>query len=117
MPADNGVAAPEVVFARCEVHRATLATADTPFAPHHLRHQVVGVHAARDGNAVIAVRGDNMVIVAQSIDRPHADGLLAAVKMQINTGDLFLLVQGETGFFELPDQDHLAVPLQQCLFV
>lgn len=117
MPADNRIAAPEVVIARREVHRAAFAAADAGALAHHLGHQGFGVDAARQRNAVIAISGDDVILLAQCGQRTNADRLMAAVEVQVNARDLLLFVKLVAHHLELPDEYHLIVPIEQCFLV
>ena len=96
-----------------QMHRAALAAADARAFAHHLRHQGLGVDAARQGQAMIAIGGDGVVTRFHGGQGADAHRFLAAVKMQINAGDALFLVEFVTGFLELSNQDHLPVPVQQ----
>ena len=117
MPADNGEAAPEVVFAAGQMHRTALAAADARALAHHLRHQGGGRDAARQRDAVITIGCDDVIALVDGGQRAHAHRLLAAVEMQVDAGDALLLVEFVTGFLEFANQHHLPVPVQQGLNV
>ncbi len=118
--ADDGVAAPEVQRSPGHVHRAALATAHTGPLAHHLGHEQVGAHAARNGDAMIAVGSDDVVIRPQRFDGAQMHGFVAAGQMQVDAGDAALFVwlikiQRSRHLLELADQHHFLVPREQSL--
>ena len=66
---------------------------------------------------MIAIGGDGVVTRLNGRQGADAHRFLATVKMQINAGDAFFLVEFVTGFLELANQDHLPVPVQQNITI
>ena len=116
VPADDGVTAPEVVVFRGQVHGAALAAAAAGLLAHHLRHDGLGVHTQDERDAVVAIGGDDMVAFAQRRHRADSAGFVPAVEVQIDAGDALLFVEPMAGFFKLPNQHHLPVPVQEHVF-
>jgi hypothetical protein len=79
--ADDPMAAQEVVLAAEQVHRAALAARDAIGAAEQLGHDGAGGYAAGDRLGVVAVGGDDVVIVAERGNRARAGRLLADVQM------------------------------------
>ncbi len=108
LAADDAVAAPVVAGGVEEMHRAALALGAAGHLAVELRHERVQLHADRDGVAVVAVGGDDVVVLAHQ--RAAADGhrLLADVEMQ-EAADLLGLVGAQAALLEPADAHHHAV--------
>ena len=65
-PADDGVAAVEVVCSAEEVHRAAAAVAAAFDLAEHLRHDLRGRDTASQGMTMLPVGGDNRIVGAQA---------------------------------------------------
>src|SRR5262249_8145567 len=76
-----------------------------------LGHRGPGLHAAGQGVAVVAVGGDDVVILAEDADRTDGDRFLSTVEVA-EPADGPLLVEHRRAFFEPSDQEHLAQPAQ-----
>ena len=63
--ADDGVAAQEARLGVEEVHRAALALGAAGGLAQHLGHAGAGIHAAGQGVAVVAIGGDDVVVVPE----------------------------------------------------
>jgi hypothetical protein len=74
-------------------------------------HGRLGLHAAGQGVAVVAVGGDDVVVGAQHADRADGHRLLAAVEVA-EAADLLVLVEHRRPLFEPADQQHLPQPIQ-----
>ncbi len=77
--AHNGVAAPKIFAHVGQVHRTALAARTACRLAQQFGHHHPGVHAHRQGNAMIAVGGDDMVLRLHSRRRAHAHGFLPNV--------------------------------------
>src|SRR5690606_23276152 len=111
--ADDGIAAPEVVFTRGKVHGAALTTAYAGRLTHHFSHEWLGVDAARQGDAVVAIGGNDVVFLAERCQRTHTDGFMTAVEVQVYAGNALLFVQVVARVLKFAYQDNLPVPFQQ----
>ena len=90
------------------MHRAALALGVAAAPPGQLRHHALGVHAAGQHVAVVAVGGDDLVAL---LDRHlHADhhGLLADVEVA-EAADQAHAVELRRPLLEAADQQHLAI--------
>ncbi len=106
--ADDAVAAEEALLHREHVHRAALALGIAAAAAGQLRHDALGVHAAGQHVAVIAIAGDDLVA---RLDRHlHADHhrLLADIEVA-EAADQPHAVQLAGLLLEAADQQHVAV--------
>ena len=110
--ADDAVAAVEVLRAREHVHRAALALGVAALAPGELGHHPLGVHAAGQHVAVVAVGGHHRVDLFEVGLHAHHHGLLADVEVA-EAGDLALAVELARLLLETADQQHVAVELEQ----
>jgi hypothetical protein len=81
VPADDAVSAEEVRVAVEEVHRAALAARAAVDAPEELGHDRARRHAARERLPVVAIRGDDVVVVAQHGERAGGDRFLPDVQV------------------------------------
>ena len=106
--ADDAVAAVKVLLAAEHVHRAALALGVAVAAPGQLGHDSLGIHAGRQHVAVVAIGGDDRVLVGDR--RLHADhhGLLADVEMA-EAADQAHAVELAGALLEAADQQHVAI--------
>ena len=74
--ADDAVAAVEMLLFREHVHRAALALGIAALAARELGHDALGVHAAGQHVAVVAVAGDDAVAIARGGLHADDDGFL-----------------------------------------
>ena len=114
MAADDGMAAEEALLRVEEVHRAALPLGAAGHLAEQLGHGGLGVHAPRQGMAVVAIGGDHVVIFPEDPDRAHRNRLLAAVLVEESPDLVPFLVEHLRPLLEAADQHHLAEP-DQCL--
>jgi hypothetical protein len=114
VPRDDRVAAPEFFRHVGEVHRAAAPAADARGATVKFGHRRAGFATARQGVAVVAVVGDDVVFLAESPDRADRDGLFADVEVA-ETADLAVSVGFGALLLETADEDHLTVQVDQSL--
>ena len=100
------VAALDVV----QVHRAPVPARHALYLPVELRHQRVGVGAARERVAMSPVRGREDVPLRHGARHADGDGLLPDGDMQ-EAGQLACAELLLDLLLEMPDQQHLAVEL------
>ncbi len=81
LPAYNAVAAKEALFLREEVHRAALALGAAGGLAIKLGHALIGRDAFSDGQAVVAVGGNHVVVVADGRHAACRHGFLADVEV------------------------------------
>ena len=106
--ADDGVPAPEILAHIGHVHRAAFAVRGAGGLAEQLGHHHFGGDAAVDGDAVVAVGGDDAVLRAAQRDQAGGDRLLPDVQVQ-EAADFALLVKLGGRFFQPPDQNHLII--------
>ena len=94
------------------MHRAALAAGIAARAPGQLGHHPLGIHAAGQHVAVVAVGGDPLVAVLGRGLQPDHHRLLADVEMA-EAADQPHAVELARLLLETADQQHLAVELQQ----
>ena len=115
MAADDRVAAQEVLLGVEEVHRAPLALGAARRLAEQLGHaRAWSIHAAGQGVAVVAVGGDDVIVVAEHADRTDGHRLLAAVLVE-EAADRPLLVHHLRPLFEPADQQHLSQPSERLV--
>src|SRR5262249_42671112 len=102
---DNGVTSVHVMLLVEEMHRAAQAARATRFLSKKLRHTSVGACAASKGVSVIAVRGDDVIVVTDSGDSAGDACFLTDVKVT-KTADLLRLILLTRAFLEAPNQQH-----------
>src|SRR6266513_4747028 len=102
---DNGVTSIHVMLLIEEMHRAPQAARAACFFSKKLRHTCVGARATSKRVSMIAVSGDDVVIVTNSSDGAGDDCFLPNVKVT-KTTDLLRLILLTGAFFETPDQQH-----------
>src|ERR1700720_983846 len=107
LAADDPMTTPVILVRGEEMHRAPLAFGAPCGLAEELRHTGFHVHANGQGVSVVAVGGDDVVIVPQKRDRADSDSLLARVKMEKAT-HFSQVVIFERGLLEPPDPEHLA---------
>src|SRR5581483_101757 len=109
---DDAVAAVELLLGAEHVHRAALALGVSAGATRELGHDALGVHAAGEHMAVVAVGGDDGVALFGR--RLHADhhGLLADIEMA-EAADQAHAVELAGLLLEAADQQHVAVMADQ----
>ena len=106
--ADDAVTAVEVLLHGEHVHRAALALGIASAAAGQLRHDALGIHAAGQHVAMIAIAGDDLIA---RLDRHlHADDyrLLADIEVA-EAADQSHAVELSGLLLEPADQQHLAV--------
>ena len=106
--ADDAVAAVEVLLAAEHVHRAALALGIAAAAAGQLGHHALGVHAAGQHVAVVAIGGDDGVLVAHIGLHADDDGFLADVEMA-EAADQAHAVELARPLLEAADQQHVAI--------
>ena len=112
--ADDAVAAVEVLLAAEHVHRAALALGIAAAPAGQLGHDALGVHAAGQHVAVVAIGGDDGVAL---LDRGlHADDhrLLADIEVA-EAADQPHAVHLARLLLEAADQQHVAIELDDFL--
>ncbi len=112
--ADDAVAAVEVLLLGEHVHRAALAAGVAARAAGQLGHHALGVHAAGEHVAVVAIGGDALVAVLRGGLEPDHDRLLADVEMA-EAADQAHAVELAGLLLEAADQQHLAVEVEQLV--
>lgn len=105
LTSDNAVATPEVFIWSEEVHGAALAFGAAGLFAEHFGHAFLHAHADGERVTVIAVRGDEVIILTRQGNGADGDGLLADVKVE-ETADLTALVVLERNLLEAADADH-----------
>ena len=98
------------------MHRAAAAARGAGLLAEQLRHHDLRVGAARQRLAVLAVGGDQVVVVAHHGDGADDRRLLADREMQ-EAADLGLHVHLLRALLEVPDQQHLLEQLDGGLLV
>ena len=97
-----------------EVHGAPLSLADAGGLAEQFGHHPPRFGAPHDGLGMLAVGGEDVVILVQPGRRSDRHRLLAAVKVQ-EAGDVPFGVLLGARLLELPGQDHLLVQFQKFL--
>ena len=114
VPADDAVAAEHVVLGVEDVHRAAEPLRAAGDLAEELGQDRFGVHALRDGEAVVAVGGDDVVVGRERRASADGDRLLADVKVE-ESADFALRVGARALFFEAANEEHLAVAADEAL--
>ena len=108
LAADNAVAAVKVLLDVKEMHRAALAAGATGNRAEKLRHAGVGIGAAGQGMTMIAVGGDDGVVLVYDRNCAHGDGFLAVVQvaesLDLGLGEGLLRL-----LLEPANEEHLAI--------
>lgn len=112
--ADDAVAAEVPVRAVEHVHGATLALGAAGDFSVHFGHAGACGHAAGEGVTVVAVRGDDWVVVVEGVDGADGEGFLADVEVT-EAADFGLLVGLGAAVLKLADEDHVAKELDDLL--
>jgi hypothetical protein len=92
------------------VHRSAAALAQPVDAAEELGHDAAGIRSARERVPVRAVRGDEVVLVAQRARRADDRRLLADREVQ-ESADLRLRVHLARALLEAADEHHRREPL------
>jgi hypothetical protein len=92
------------------VHGAALALGAAGGLAVELGHELVHAHADGDGVAVVAVGGDDVVVLAHEGAAAHGHRFLADVEVQEPT-DLLGLIGAQRTFLEAADAHHRAEEL------
>jgi hypothetical protein len=116
VPADDAVAAQEVEAGVEEVHRPAEALRAARLLAVELGHDRARAHPLGVGVAVLAVRGDHVVLGAQRRDRADAHPLLPDPEVQ-EPADLALRVRLRRRLLQAPDRQHLPVQLEEQALV
>ena len=103
-----------MLLLREHVHRAALALGVAPLAARQLGHDAVGIHAAGQHMAMIAVRGDALVAFLGGGFQTHNNSFLPDVEMA-ETADQTHAVKLAGLLLESPDQQHVAVEAFQFI--
>mmetsp|Transcript_22786 Transcript_22786/g.58407 ORF Transcript_22786/g.58407 Transcript_22786/m.58407 type:complete len:416 (+) Transcript_22786:91-1338(+) len=114
--AHDAAAAVEVVLLLVHVHRAADALGRAGVAPEELRYDLVHGAAAPDVRAVVAVRGDDGVLVGDGGLHALDDGLLPVVQVT-EAADELGLVRHVGGDLHTPHAIHVLEKVQQLRFV
>ena len=92
--------------------------AEATGTPGHLAEELgqerARAHPFREGDAVVAVGRDDVVVRPERGDRAHADGLLPDVEVQ-EAADLSFRVAARALLLHAADEEHLAIELRQVL--
>ncbi len=96
------------------MHRAALALGAAGDLAVELGHEGLGVHADGDGMAVVAVGGDDVIVLAHERAGADGDGFLADVEVE-EAADLAGIIDREAALLEAADAHHLAVELDLLL--
>ena len=115
LTADDGVAAHEVELRAEQMHGPALALAAAGGLAHQFGHHFVAAHASGQGLAMVAVVGDDVIIVAQGVDGADGDGFLAVIDME-KAFDVASRVLAFRLSLELTDELHLPVETEQIVF-
>jgi hypothetical protein len=105
VPADDGVAAPEVVLRVGHVHRSALALRKAGRLSVQFRHDPFRIDAPRQDVPVIAIMRHHVVVRLESGHRADRDGLFTDIEVQ-KSADLPPSVRFFRAFLEPPDQRH-----------
>ena len=105
--------AEEILLAAEHMHRAALALGITAAAARQLRHHALGVHAAGQHMAVIAIARQHGISGRDC--RLHADdnGFLADIKVA-KSADQPHAIHLPRAFLKTADQQHVAIIFDQC---
>ncbi len=103
--ADDGVTAIHVIFFVEEMHRTAEPTRATGFLAKQLGHAGIGAGAARERVCVIAIRRDDVIVVAHRRNRTRHQSFLPDIEMTEAANLLRLILLART-FFETTDQQH-----------
>ncbi len=112
--ADDAVTAEEILFAREHVHGPALTLGIAAATTGQFGHHALGIHAAGQHVAVIAVRGNDRVLRLRRGLHADDDRFLADIEVTEPT-DQPHAVQLAGLFLEPADQQHLAIVLLQLV--
>src|SRR3984957_4418148 len=104
---DDAVPAIKILVAGEHVHRAALALGIAAAASGQFRHHALGVHAASQHVAVIAIAGDHLIAVFLGQFHADDDGFLADIEVA-EAADQAHAVHLAGLLLEAADQEHLA---------
>ena len=113
--ADDAVAAVEFMLGREHVHRPALALGNARFAAGQFGHDDLGVEAVGEHVPMVAVTGDDAVLVA--VERrleADRDRFLADVEMA-EPADQAEAIELPRALLETADQQHLLVEVEHLL--
>ena len=112
LPAHDAVAAIEMLLFREHVHGAALAPRQAAATTRQFGHDALGVHAAGQHVAMVAIAGDDLIALLEG--HLHADhhGFLADVEMA-EAADEAHAVKLPRLLFEAADQQHVALMLEK----
>ena len=113
--ADDRVAAEEALLGVEEVHRAALALGAAGVPAQELGHRLVGPHPPGQGVAVVAIGGDDVVVLAEDADRTDGDRLLSAIEVAEAADLAAHLVELVRLLLESADQQHLPKPADRLI--
>src|SRR4051794_6305585 len=102
---DNGVTAVHVPWFVEVMHRAAKAAGHAGLFSEELGHASVGRCSTRQRVGVIAVSGDDVIVIAHSGNGADDDRFLPDVKMT-ETTNLLRLILLARAFLETPDEQH-----------
>src|SRR5436189_2974433 len=105
MSGDNGVTPIHMMFAVEEMHRAAQAARAACFLSKKLRHASIRTRAASKRVSVIAVGGDDIIVITNGSDGACYHCFLSNVKVA-KTTDLLRLILLTGTFLEPPNQQH-----------
>ncbi|MEH2477686.1 hypothetical protein V1282_001043 [Nitrobacteraceae bacterium AZCC 2146] len=114
--ADDAVTAVKILLLAEHVHGAALTLGIAAMASGQLGHDALGVHAASQHVAVIAIAGDHLIAVLQGHLHADHDGFLADIEMA-KAADRAHAVELSGLFLEAPDQQHVAQRVQLLVAV
>ena len=83
VPADDAPAAVEAALHVEQVHRAAIAPRDAGRLAEQLRHDRVGSEPTRERRSVVAVAREQVVALAEPVDRADVRGLLADAEVAV----------------------------------
>ena len=112
MAADYAVAAHETQVGVEHVHRTASAVRGSSFLAEQLGHHCFGIDAPSDRVPVLAVAGEDVVVLLQRENASHDSGLLADVEVAV-AADLGLRVLLLGALLEAADELHLPVQAEQ----
>src|SRR5207244_5555687 len=113
---DDRVAAVEAAVLAEQVHRSAATVRGAGLLPEQLGHHRPGIDPLGDRVPMFAIGAVDVVLRAEGRDGAHDGGLLTDVQVA-EAADLGQLVHLRGFFLEPPDEEHLAVELEQGGFV
>ena len=109
--AHDGVSPHEALLHVEQVHGSALAAAGARDLAHQLGHHGIRGHAPGQRVAVVAVVGDDIVVLAEVGERPNRDGFLTYVEVE-EASDLAVHVQALALLLEPTYEEHLLVQMR-----